>query len=131
MPLKRSKSSRSVSLSCLFKDQEQPQSFAPRKRNSLSRDENNNNLSQTSSIESFGGEQLESKNPKPVPSVRLLKRARRQRCEEEDDKFYKCAGCKQRRLTSGFFMYLDRCFCSEGCRNEAITMDEIQFLQLT
>ena len=44
---------------------------------------------------------------------------------------FRCLGCKRTSMKDGFYMYLDQCFCSEQCRSEAITLDEIELLTLS
>mmetsp|Transcript_6419 Transcript_6419/g.8830 ORF Transcript_6419/g.8830 Transcript_6419/m.8830 type:complete len:119 (+) Transcript_6419:173-529(+) len=118
MPLQRSQSSRNLNLNCMVNQ--------PKKRPIDSKENSN-----FSSLESFGREALfDPKNSQSFTSVRLLKRARRTHNENEE-KFKKCDGCQKEKLVLGFFMYLDRCFCSEQCRLEAITVDEIQCLRVS
>mmetsp|Transcript_1967 Transcript_1967/g.3597 ORF Transcript_1967/g.3597 Transcript_1967/m.3597 type:complete len:150 (+) Transcript_1967:242-691(+) len=42
-----------------------------------------------------------------------------------------CEICKQTALNFGMYMYLDQVYCSEGCRSEAIAIDEIGTLRLS
>mmetsp|Transcript_18870 Transcript_18870/g.26280 ORF Transcript_18870/g.26280 Transcript_18870/m.26280 type:complete len:127 (-) Transcript_18870:359-739(-) len=42
-----------------------------------------------------------------------------------------CSTCHSRSLDSGIFMYLDKTFCSEACRDEAIVVDKLRALRST
>ncbi|GAB5360713.1 hypothetical protein AAMO2058_000650900 [Amorphochlora amoebiformis] len=109
MPLKRSKSSKNLTLACTM----------GKKRHSES---------------VFENVRLSDFRSRTYPLLRAkrTKRGRVSPIEEEksQEPVFTCAGCQGEQLEMGFYMYLDQCFCSEECRSEAITMDEIRFLRL-
>mmetsp|Transcript_13916 Transcript_13916/g.21027 ORF Transcript_13916/g.21027 Transcript_13916/m.21027 type:complete len:114 (-) Transcript_13916:511-852(-) len=113
MPLKRSQSSRNLA------------HFKPAQRRKRHGSDN-----------SFMSVKIPEAKAPTFSSYRFNKRARTKYKQEADfdelrsDSIVSCALCKRTKLTFGFFMYLDQCFCSETCRSEAITLDEMRFLRV-
>mmetsp|Transcript_8795 Transcript_8795/g.17160 ORF Transcript_8795/g.17160 Transcript_8795/m.17160 type:complete len:146 (+) Transcript_8795:98-535(+) len=145
MPLRRSQSSRNLSLACII---------STRKRSAIKEPHPVHNQSTEpclSTREDIVNEILETKAR--FSTTLRIKRLRTSNnnvsshstssrgsgsgstSEEEDEdeskaKFY-CNGCKERTLKRGIFMYLDEIFCSESCREAAIALDEMQFLRVS